>query len=52
MKIRLDFTFEVTRHRDPEPEQHEHRDTETLVEQIGQPHYVGFTPEVPDARQD
>lgn len=46
--MRIRFTFEIRIAKEPTPgePQFEHRDTEAMVEQIGQPRYVGFTPEV------
>jgi hypothetical protein len=52
MRIRFSVELRVER-RQPEADgepQFEHRDTDTLVEQIGQPPYVGFAPVMPDQR--
>lgn len=52
MRIRLALTLEVTRERRASSiDEHEHRDTEALVERA-EPHPIGFVPthELPDER--
>lgn len=45
MRIRIALTLDFDRAGPDEPEQHEHRDNDTLVENAGHPRMVGFTRE-------
>jgi hypothetical protein len=52
MRIRFSVELRIERRQAEtvEEPQFEHRDTDTLVEQIGQPPYIGFAPAMPEER--